>query len=323
MRYHSLIVLVVSSISVCRVLFADETRESVINLSLPDLSWSLEITEPGFVIEDREIAPSGKAARFQAANKDAGIILSAFLEKAAKKGDSKACRDYYWNLAKKSPFKKEQIKMSEVGPFAIVEYLIPEVLDINITQKNLNAYLAEGGYWIDIHISQSENKDKNKDTLIQILKNIRINKTYTPTVREIAYYGSYYYHGKDYKKAIVYYAKALEFEKQKAVLPRDAWKSLVVRFGISYGISGDLDKAKQLFEWAITQEPEYPLFYYNLACAHAELGNRDEALQNLRMAFKYKANTMPGESLDDPKKDSSFKKYLNDKEFMTELDKMK
>lgn len=84
-----------------------------------------------------------------------------------------------------------------------------------------------------------------------------------------------------------------------------------------------LTKAKALFEWAITQEPEYPMFYYNLACAFAEMGNRDQTLKNLRLAYKYKGNMISGENFPDPKEDSSFSKYLQDKEFSAELGKMR
>ena len=86
-----------------------------ISLSLPELTWALEIAAPGFVIEDKEIAPNGDGARLQAKNKETGLILSAFLERAPQTGDSTQCRDYYWGKAKQSPLKKEQITLYETG----------------------------------------------------------------------------------------------------------------------------------------------------------------------------------------------------------------
>jgi tetratricopeptide (TPR) repeat protein len=307
----------------CDKLPAEELNQMSLALSLPDLSWSLEVNEPGFTVEQKEIAASGDAARLQAVNSKTGVVLSAFLERAARTGDSKECREYYWSKAEKSPFKKEQITMYESGPISVVKYIIPEYQGVNMSQKNVNGYLAVEGYWIDVHLSKASYREEGEDPLLPILKNIRINKDYIPTAFDHFQYGSLFYSTKDYKKAAFHYEKALELEKHKASLNRNEWKILVDQLGISYGISGELTKARSLFEWAITQEPEYPLFHYNLACAFAEMGNREQALTSLRMAYKYKDKVLPGESLPKPEEDSSFTKYLQDNEFKAELDRMR
>src|SRR6266481_6217181 len=76
--------------------------------------------------------------------------------------------------------------------------------------------------------------------------------------------GSAYYLNHDYKKAIGPYQKALELEKDHSTLDRTLWKVLVDNLGMSYGISGDLKKAKEVFEYGISKDPDYPLFYYNM-----------------------------------------------------------
>ncbi|MDD4870106.1 MAG: hypothetical protein PHR77_06065 [Kiritimatiellae bacterium] len=290
-----------------------------ISLSLPELPWSLEIATPGFTVEKMDISPDGAAARLQARNKASSVILSVFLEPAAQKGDSKACREYYWNRAKQSPIKKEQISMHETGSIAVVEYIATEYLGRKTNQKNLNAYLAEGEYWIDVHLSKTD----DEGTLQSILKSIRINPTYIPTASDRFDFGNIYFKQKNYKKAVTQYENAFVLEKQKSSLPRNTWIVLVDQLGMSYGISGDLAKSKQLLKWAISKEPEYPMFYYNLACTFAEMDNFEEALQNLRLAYKYKHNSLPGESVPNPRTDSSFAKYLSNPVFSTELNKMK
>lgn len=52
------------------------------------------------------------------------------------------------------------------------------------------------------------------------------------------------------------------------------------------------------------------------------MNKMDEALRNLRLACKYKGNVLPGQKFPNPGADSSFKKYLNDKIFLAELQKM-
>jgi hypothetical protein len=39
----------------------------------------------------------------------------------------------------------------------------------------------------------------------------------------------------------------------------------------------------------------------------------DESLKQLRLAYKYKTNVIPGESMPNPLKDASFRKFVSDK----------
>jgi len=80
-----------------------------------------------------------------------------------------------------------------------------------------------------------------------------------------------------------------------------------------------LDKARSFFEDAIKRDPEYSVYYYNLGCTHAELGNLDAALENLKLGFARKASMSPGETYPSPRADDSFKKYLGDPKFEAAL----
>jgi len=289
-------------------------------LTLPDLSWALEIAEPGFTIKEKKFNDRVNGAMLMAVNPTTQVNLSAFLEKAAKKGDAKACRDYYWERAKEAPTSMKDVRMFESGQMAIVEYNIGTE---KITQKNAHAYLAMGDYWIDVHLSQISFKPGTEDPFSSILKHIGINESYVPTAKEHFGYASYYYLKKDYAKAAEHYEHVVDRAKPETTLSRDIWRVAVDQLWMSYGLNGEPAKAKDVFEWAIPKDPEYPLFYYNLACASAELGSPEEALRNLRLAYQYKGNMLSGKSFPDPKKDPSFKKYLKDKHFRAELDKMK
>lgn len=300
-----------------------EPRHTPITLSLPDLKWALEINAPDFDVEIMKIAPKSDATYIFATNKKTGVILSAFLEKAARSGNSQECRDYYWNKVRQIPLKKEQIKMYDLGAMAVVEYIIPEHLGMKLNQKNLNAYLARDNHWIDIYLSKVGFEEGQQDLFQRILSAVKINDAYTPTAFDFFQFGNLSYFRKDYQRAITFYQKALAMEEQQKILGRKGWIVLVDQLGISYRISGDLLKAKETYEWAIQREQEYPMFFYNLACTYAEMNNMSEAIRYLRLAYKFKGNMWSGETIPDPGSDSSFKKYLNDHHFMEELKKMK
>ncbi len=97
---------------------------------------------------------------------------------------------------------------------------------------------------------------------------------------------------------------------------------LVDNLGMSYGISGKLAEAKLTFEYGISQDPEYPMFYYLLACDYGEMGKMDESLEQLRLAYKFKANAIPGESLPDPLTDDSFRNFVKEKKFLDAVREM-
>ncbi len=82
-----------------------------------------------------------------------------------------------------------------------------------------------------------------------------------------------------------------------------------------YGMSGDLQRSRALNEAAIARDPDYPLYYYNLACADAEEGKAYAAKAHLQQAFARRANTLKGETLPDPAKDDSIQKLRSNKEF--------
>jgi tetratricopeptide (TPR) repeat protein len=127
--------------------------------------------------------------------------------------------------------------------------------------------------------------------------------------------GSRAFLSRDFPTAAELYARALELEKQRPVLSRNDWRTLVDNLGMAYGMSGQLETARETFEYGLSSDPEYPMFHYNLACTYAELGQRDPAIAELELAFRYEANMIEGEELPDPRADSSFARYLMDEEF--------
>ena len=90
---------------------------------------------------------------------------------------------------------------------------------------------------------------------------------------------------------------------------------VIDNLGMSYALTGDLQRAKETFEYGVSKDLSYPLFYYNLACTYAELDDVPQATTYLKKAPEYKANVLPGEGMPDPASDDSFKKLRKNKEF--------
>ena len=131
--------------------------------------------------------------------------------------------------------------------------------------------------------------------------------------------GSAYYLKHDFKKAIVPYQKALDLDKERPTLDKTLWKVLVDNLGMSYGITGNLKKAKEVFEYGISKDPDYPLFYYNMACTYGEMDDVDKAIDYLKLAFDKKENVIPGEKMPDPSTDPSFERFMKNEKFRNAL----
>jgi len=131
--------------------------------------------------------------------------------------------------------------------------------------------------------------------------------------------GSKLYLAQNYRQAIGPYQQALDLEKKNATLTPTMFRVLVDNLGISYGITGDLKHARETFEFGVGKDPAYPLFHYNLACAHAEMDDLDGTLAELALAYKFKQNIVAGEEFPEPRTDDSFQRYLKNPRFLAFL----
>lgn len=282
-----------------------------VKLWFPGKDWFLQL---GFDGPDRTVTPyvtqGALAWKMKIYEAEGGFIVTAFAFKALEKGDSKACREYNWRHVQKVAFRRESVERSEKGEVARLDYVHPIG-----NQKNVWLHVAKDDIWIDVHISKVQfQPETDQKTLEALVERFQIVAG-TPDAMTLWLWGSSLYNNRDYAHAIAYYEKALEAERKKPSLKKEFWFVLVDNLGMAYGISGDLPRAKKTFEYGLSKEKTYPMFYYNLACAYAEMGDLDHSLENLRTAFRYKANVVKGESMPNPETDDSFKKYLGNEKF--------
>jgi hypothetical protein len=67
--------------------------------------------------------------------------------------------------------------------------------------------------------------------------------------------------------------------------------------------------------YGASKDPDYPLFYYNLACVAAERGEVRETEKYLKMAVERRQNVIAGENFPDARGDDSFQKLLVEDDF--------
>jgi tetratricopeptide (TPR) repeat protein len=195
-----------------------------------------------------------------------------------------------------------------------------KLTDTPIQQQNVFAFLGNAHTCAELHLSKVDYKPADLPLFNAALDQFIFDADYQPTSDDYAILAKTFYRtAQNFPAAAVYYQRALDTlpdtlpTTQPPTVPFRRY--LTDQLSMSYAITGDIKRSREVNEQAIKIDPDYPLYYYNLACADAEQGNATDAHTHLKQAFDRKANTLPGEHLPDPTTDDSIKKLKKNKDF--------
>jgi tetratricopeptide (TPR) repeat protein len=265
--------------------------------------------------------------------KTPGIMMSVLLFPTGSVApNAEACREdvlqpllkRFTDVIDKKSITRGELTSDSGGHLATITYSlaatpgeIASATGISLRQQNNFAFYGDKNICAEIHISQMLDKDTKPATFDAEMKRFTPDGSYTPVALDYASLGSIFYRNmKDYASAALYYQRALD----TLPVPNSPERLSFFRFitdqlAMSYGIAGDIKRSRAVNEAAIAKDPDYPLYYYNLACADAESGNASAAQTHLKEAFDRRANTLPGEKLPDPAQDDSIQKLKKNKDF--------
>lgn len=323
MKSSSVLAVVVLAVT----MFGQEAGIGKAQLSLPKVRGVLVLNVGNANWEART---DGKETQLRALDRGDHLLITAFLQKVKFSASAEECRAKWWPMTEKSaPMKREQLRQYEKDGTAVVDYLVPEFRGNPIHQRTIHAYLGGLGLCAEVHLSKEQFVTGDEKLFDDVLATVQLRldestaDDQSPDEKnQLLAEGSKFYLKHDYAAAAKRYQKALDLEKQNRTLNKSLFRVLVDNLGMSYGLVGKLSKAKETFEYGVTQDAEYPLFHYLLGCTYGEMGKMDESLDQLRLAYKYKANVIPGESLPDPLKDDSFRKFAGDEHFVKAVHEM-
>ena len=312
---------------------AQTGKSNPVQMAIPGVKGILEFDAGPATLETR-VRPDGQEVQLRAFGRPDGLEITAFLQQVAFPASAEKCRDEWWPDTKKGPFQRDNLQEAVVKDgIARVEFIVPEFQGVKVQQKNLHAYIGGGDLCAEIHLSKVGFKPDDQKLFEALLASVKLLPDSFPSAaqsqnpaepqdHDSAYYfgeGSRFFLQQNYSEAANSYEKALNLEKRKRTLSKDYFRVLVDNLGMSYGIGGNLTQAETTFEYGLTQDSEYPMFFYNLACTYGEM---NEALTQLRLADKYKANMIAGEKLPDPLKDDSFRHFVGKEEFVKAVHEM-
>jgi tetratricopeptide (TPR) repeat protein len=294
-------------------------------LVLANHNGQLQWKAAGFKITETSAKPDGREIGIRAQDASGRLSFLGFLFQAPEQGPvtSAKCRDSSLEQEKADPTFK-QTRMSEV---ARTDRIPVSVVDYSVQGKggtpaySVRGFVASGDICGDLEVYSAEPIRSEDPELLQIFQSLQLDEHYQPGFNDVFFYAQVLANSKEFAAAAPLFERAVTLARDAKGVDTKLWRRAATeQAGMSYGISGDTTKARAIFEAAIANDPDYPMYYYNLACADAQDKNLAEARKHLQQAFDRKANTLPGESMPDPTTDDSFTPYSNDKDFWSFLE---
>jgi hypothetical protein len=133
-----------------------QTRAGTVRLPAPTSpAWALAIDLPGFRLEPIDVRVKPAGTRLSGANPDTGINVTVFIEESEPGQTAVDHREDAWRrMLASSPMDRVDVKRSERGPMALLEYRVPTYVGAAVNQKSINVYVVRRGMWIDVHLSK-------------------------------------------------------------------------------------------------------------------------------------------------------------------------
>jgi hypothetical protein len=282
------------------------------------LSWSAE----GFKIIESSAKPGGTELGIRGLDQSGQQTFLGFLFLFPEKAPltSAKCLDGVVGPEKKSNSSLKIAGTEEISqpgnlPVSLVSYTSKG--EGGKTLYTVRGFVANGDICGDLELYSYMPLSLQDSKLKNIFSSFRLDQKYAPQLHDVFLYAEILYRHHMYGPAAPVFEKALAKLNEDSGSTKTMKRVITDQAGMSYGMSGNIAKAREIFEKAVAADPDYPLYYYNLACADAEEKNLAGAKKHLQEAFDRKANAIPGEGMPDPARDDSFLPYRNNKDFWT------
>jgi len=286
------------------------------------LQWHAD----GFKITQSSAKPNGLEIGIRGTNGPSRLTFLGFLFLFPEQAPmtSPKCRDGVMEPTKKGTptlkvFATSEMKRSDSPPIELVNYSV-QTRDGKAVYS-MRGFVAAGDICGDLQVYSDAPINAEAPDLKKLWASYRLEPNYVSQFSDAFLYAQILYQNHMYQAAAPIFEQALTRLKNDGSKDREMWLRVTTdQAGMSYGMAGNIPKARALFEAAITSDPDYPMYYYNLACADAEENKLADARTHLQQAFARKANVVRGESMPDPTKDDSFLPYRTNKEFWSFLE---
>jgi len=304
-------------------------KDGNFTLALPGHQGQLKWNAEGFKVIQSSAKPNGTEVGIRANDGSSQFTLLAFLFLFPEQAPmtSTKCREGVLEPAKRSNPTIQiagttEMPRSDGPPVALASY-VSQGKDGKLVYS-VRGFLAMGDICGDLEIYGSDVNVIEDPNLKKVWESYEFDPNYSPQFHDVFLYADILYQNHMYQAAAPVFEQALTKLNNNKGEDQLMWQRVTTdQAGMAYGLAGNLPKARAIFEAAVAKDPQYPMYYYNLACADAEEKKLADARDHLHQAFARKANVIRGETMPDPTKDDSFLPYRDNKEFWTFVESLR
>jgi tetratricopeptide (TPR) repeat protein len=207
-------------------------------------------------------------------------------------------------------------------PIAIGSFVIVSGNNIKIPEMYSYAIAATRDTCAQLNVRKSEYAAADDAPIQAALQQMNLDADYTPSSQDYFLMGTLLSRiGHSVPGSAAYYQRALDTLPADA--PITARRAMIDQLSSAYDLSGQADRTRPMNEAAIKADPDYPMYYYNLARADAEDGRANDAKTHLQQAWDRKAKLSAGQQLPDPTQDHSLQKLKGKSDFWNYVQTLK
>jgi hypothetical protein len=324
---HGIVLMLM--MAACSASLAETPSSGEFKLALPSHVGQLRWSAEGFAVIESSAKPGGNEIGIRGRDKSGRLTFLGFLFLVNEKEplNSAACRDNVLSAEKKNTPTVKIISTADDIHSAPLPVAVVTYTGIGQGGKPFYAvrgFVASGEICGDLEIYSDTPISADDADIKKIFTSYQLDENYAPKFEDVLLYAQMLYQAGRYAAAgPVFEAALAKLNANPGPTAKTMRRVVTDQAGMAYGMSGDIAKARVIFEKGVAEDPDYPLYYYNLACADAEEKNLSAARDNLQKAFDRKANVIPGEHMPDPTSDDSFLPFRSNKEFWTFLQSLK
>ena len=315
---------------------AQQSQSSTARISIPGVQGVLELNV-GPTSWKTKVQTDRKLVELDTAPRPDRVQVTAFLWQVGFPASPDRCRDELWrDTLNKVQIKRENLEQTTVGQTARVTYMVPDYNGAPVRQKNVHDYLGSRDLCAEVRIAKILFTPADQQLFDDVLNSVRLlpeesasgdspnkaNDDLFQGSKSPLFDGTMAYLDRDFTTAATELQQALDAEKQKSTVSRSDFHLLIDNLAISYRFIQKPEKSKEVLDYGISKDPEYPLFHYDMACYYGVQGKMDQALDELRLNYKYKGNLGTSDHMSDPLQDSCFGKFLKNKKFVSAVQQM-
>jgi len=295
-----------------------QTTPGKLTFALPEHPGRMTIDQGAWQVVELSAKPKGTEWGERAAQGKQHLLAFLFVVPETVPLNPNACREETLKVEHAETAVQRRASMRSVSG---VEIAMAVLVAPKSTRMSLRAFVAAGDLCGDFLFNADSTQPGDEEayrltmeTAKQTLLTLKFDPTAKPTFKDAFAYATAEYMKHQYAGAALAYRSALAMVNESDD-PVKFRRVVTDQLSMSLGISGDLTGSREVNESAITKDPEYPLYYYNLACADAEAGDPKAARAHLQQAFDRRKHTLEGEPFLDPTEDDSLQKLQRNEAF--------